>query len=652
MKKLGKRGNILTGEVVGKEIARFKHRWFGVLDVKIGKSILSLYMSGTIAQWFVTGDKVEILTKDEPKIGKKGEIYLSFEDYELWKFYNNEKIKVWPVYEELMELPRLDPVTGKEIYRYKLKGREAVYESDFEAIAELEQFHYASKKVVVAIWRCEKCGELIRSNTKPICPNCKTDQTVHIFEIRGSTPASRFMVIELVEREPFEPKIVAYVRVDPPIPMMHRRLPDGGLEKNIREKIFPEDWFKPVFWPEKIYKEKLKKLREKYRKSIALSKLWEEAKWEALKNSNTASARISRVVVHPDYRSDGLGQAAVKLAINWIKERRIPEMRKEKKIIETIALMAKYNPFFEKVGFKYLWDTGSGRPTLYYPLDSQAKELIEKFLQSDPVAKKHGGKLCVSQFTKLEKISDPITLKNVSKIFESKLTLERLSHKSREVLEAFGVRERIIQRLVLRDANIEINPGEIIVIVGSSGAGKTTLLRLIYGAIRGLKDEPYVPTSGEIKAPQNAKVSILIPGEIEPLFGDEPLIEHLFKKTNNEALAVEILNKVGLSDAVLYRAKFYELSTGQKERAKLASLLADQPNLLLVDEFAANLDRLTAMRVARRISKLARDVGITVIVVTHRVEIISALMPDKIIFVGYGVAREARKEEFERYILQ
>jgi len=61
------------------------------------------------------------------------------------------------------------------------------------------------------------------------------------------------MVLELASREPYEPRIVAYVRVDTPVPLMHRRIvkEDGGveIEQMIRERVFPKDWFHPTFWP-------------------------------------------------------------------------------------------------------------------------------------------------------------------------------------------------------------------------------------------------------------------------------------------------------------------------------------------------------------------------------------------------------------------
>jgi ABC-type ATPase with predicted acetyltransferase domain len=111
-----------------------------------------------------------------------------------------------------------------------------------------------------------------------------------------------------------------------------------------------------------------------------------------------------------------------------------------------------------------------------------------------------------------------------------------------------------------------------------------------------------------------------------------------YKRIGDPAAAVEVLNAVGLSDAIFYRARFDELSTGQKERAKLASLLASKPNLVIIDEFTAHLDRLTAQRVARKLSKIARSAGITLIVSTNRPEVLRALAPDKLILVGYGGA--------------
>jgi len=628
----------MIGKVVDRDIPKFKHRWFGTVDVKVDDKVYTLYTAG-VAKWLFEGDKVELIIKSKPK-EIKGNLVLFFDDYELYRIYEGERIKVWPYWIKEVKYPR-HTLFGNYLYEYQIRAREAVFESDFEAIAELEQYHYASEKEKIALWRCDNCEELIEANTKQTCPNCGSND-VHIVEIKGSTPASRFLILELVKREEFEPRVIAYVRVDPPIPLMHRRLPNGEIVRNIREEVFPKDWFQPVYSPEIIMKRYYRKLRKRFSKKIARHKLWVIASWEAMKRSNTACARIARVVVHPDYRADGIGMLAVKLAIEWIEEYRIPEMKRKKHLVETIAQMARYNPFFEKVGFKYVWDTASGRPVLYYPLTEEAKRYLEKFLETDEYAKQHKGRLCVSRYGKVKKLERPIVFKNVSKIFRNDLDVSKLKKDVRELLEAFGVRHRIIERYVIRNANFEIKPGEVVAIVGASGAGKTTLLRLILGAVVGIEDEKFKPTSGEIDAPQ-AKVGVIIPQEFEPEFGDESILEHIYAKTKDLYCAVEILNKAGLSDAVLYRAKYSELSTGQKERAKLASILAEKPSLILIDEFAAHLDNLTAVRVARKIGQIVREAEITLVAVTHRKEVIDALEPDKIIYVGYGITKVLTK---------
>ncbi len=625
----------MIGKIVGREIPKFKHRWFGTLDVEVNGRTYTLYTAG-VAKWLFEGDKVELVVKSKPK-EIKGSLILFFDDYELYRFYGKDKVKVWPYWSKEVTSPRFSPF-GNVLYEYRIKAREAVFESDFEAIAELEQYHYASEKEKIALWRCDGCEDMFEANVKRECPNCGSED-VHIVEIKGSTPASRFLILELLNREEFEPRIVAYVRVDPPIPLMHRRMPDGRIIRNIREKVFPYSWFHPVYSPELVMKKLFKELRQKFSRKVARQKLWEIASWEAMRRSNTACSRIARVVVHPDYRSDGLGVLAVKLAIEWIEERRVPEMKKRKHLVETIAQMARFNPFFEKVGFKYVWDTASGRPVLYYPLTEQAEKYLKKFFETDEIAREHKGRLCVSKYGKVEPLSKPIVFRNVSKVFVNDLDVSKLDREVQELLSAFGVKHRVIERQVIRNANFEINPGEIVAVVGASGAGKTTLLKLILGAVT---DYEFEPTTGDVEAPK-AKVGVLIPQEFEPEFGEESILEHVYEKTGDLHVAVEILNKSGLSDAVLYRAKFRELSTGQKERAKIASILAEKPSLILIDEFASHLDTLTAMRVARKVGEIARKAGITLVVVTHRKEVIDALEPDKIIYVGYGITKVQSK---------
>lgn len=212
------------------------------------------------------------------------------------------------------------------------------------------------------------------------------------------------------------------------------------------------------------------------------------------------------------------------------------------------------------------------------------------------------------------------------KAYRSLLDLKGLSPEVAEVLAAFGVRARRLERAVLKGVDLEIPPGSLVVLAGASGAGKTTLLRLLLGE---------APDLGEVRLP-GGRVAAHIPGEVEVALGEEPLLERLFREMGEVRAAIEVLNRVGLSDAVLYRARPKELSTGQRERFRLALLLAQRPDLLLLDEFAAHLDVPTARRVALGLGKLCREAGITLVAATHRPEVVAALDPDLLVYVGYG----------------
>ncbi|NPA25997.1 MAG: GNAT family N-acetyltransferase, partial [Chloroflexi bacterium] len=556
------------------------------------------------AQWLLPGQRLHLELQDPDSV--------TFENYRL-----KGEVPIWPLWRAPFLLERQSPVFGRPLYTYRILAREAQFEHDYAAIVELEQYHYASDEEILARWYCEHCRIYHEANVRPECPRCGRPMRFH--DLKSATRASRFLVLELQGRAPYEPRFVGYVRVDPPLPMMHRRLPDGTIVRDIRTKVFPPEWFAHPFHPEALDEED-----------------WWKAQEKALAQARSPVARLARVVIHPDYRADGLGQLALRAMFQWLRERWVPDMREPKAAVETVAMMARYNPFMEKVGFRYLWDTASGRPVLYYPLTDEARKYIEAFLQSDPIARQHQGRLYRPRYHAGEPLPEPIRLRGVNKAYTSRLDLQALSGPVRRMLEAFGVRQRVLQKIVLRGVSMNIPPGSVIAILGASGSGKTTLLRVIYGAARGLEDPLYQPDEGTITVPPGARVHALLPGEIEPEFGDLPLAEVLYRLTQDEVVTVELLNAVGISDAVLYRAPYRELSTGQKARAQLAYLLAQRPNVLLIDEFAAPLDPGTAQRVARRLARLAREQKISLVLVLHRQELLPALDPDAIYVVGYG----------------
>jgi ABC-type ATPase with predicted acetyltransferase domain len=189
-------------------------------------------------------------------------------------------------------------------------------------------------------------------------------------------------------------------------------------------------------------------------------------------------------------------------------------------------------------------------------------------------------------------------------------------------LEARG----IVGPFALKGVDLLLRPGEWLALLGPNGSGKTTLLRLLLGE---------APDAGEVAVPPGRRVAY-IPGEREVDLGEDPILEAVYRRLKDVGAAIEVLNRVGLSDAVLYRARPHELSTGQRERFRLALLLAERPDLLLIDEFAAHLDVPTARRVALGLGKLCREAGVTLVAATHRPEVVAALDPDLLVYVGYG----------------
>lgn len=311
-------------------------------------------------------------------------------------------------------------------------------------------------------------------------------------------------------------------------------------------------------------------------------------------------------------------------------------MRRSKVIVETVAMMARYNPFFERAGFCYLWDTASGRPVLFRGLVPKAEAAIQRFLTTDPAALHHRGHLYCPTLEPADPLAGPIQLLHVRKAYRRSLDVARLHPALQAVLRAFGVERRVVETVVLRHLDLDIQPRELVVLIGASGAGKTTLLRLLWAAASGQRGTRFRPDAGLIRIPQNVSPAALLPGELEPQWGREPLLQRIVEATGDVVAAMELLNAVGLSNTVLWRALPSELSTGQRERARLALLLAERPNLVLIDEFAAHLNPALAARVARKVAALLRRLAITAVIATHRPEVVAALEPDRVLVVGYG----------------
>lgn len=173
-------------------------------------------------------------------------------------------------------------------------------------------------------------------------------------------------------------------------------------------------------------------------------------------------------------------------------------------------------------------------------------------------------------------------------------------------------------------------PG-VVFITGSSGSGKSTLLRLIAQQCEA-RGARVLQMHGHTERDDDGSSCV-----IDLIAPDQPLAE-----------ALEVLSMAGLGDAFALLRRPGELSDGQRFRFRLAGMLAeakpdaakDQPRMIVIDEFAATLDRLTAQTLARNVRRWSDRTGVTFIVATTHDDLADALAPDVLIRKPLGAAME------------
>ena len=203
----------------------------------------------------------------------------------------------------------------------------------------------------------------------------------------------------------------------------------------------------------------------------------------------------------------------------------------------------------------------------------------------------------------------------------------------RHIVKDFGTGDAAVH--ALRDISLTVEDGEIFGIIGLSGAGKSTLVRCINLLERPTSGSVIVDgrdltsmTDRELRTAR--KSSSMIFQSFNLLMQRSVLANVCFpmelagiKKEDARRRAMELLELVELPD----KANAYpvQLSGGQKQRVAIARALASDPKVLLCDEATSALDPKTTRSILALLKKLNRELGVTVVVITHEMRVVEQI---------------------------
>jgi polar amino acid transport system ATP-binding protein len=212
-----------------------------------------------------------------------------------------------------------------------------------------------------------------------------------------------------------------------------------------------------------------------------------------------------------------------------------------------------------------------------------------------------------------------------------------------------GLRKSFGSHEVLKGIDLEVEPGEVIAIIGKSGSGKSTLLRCINGL------ETFqagtLDVQGQALKTGNAKAMRELRQHVGMIFQNFNLFPHLTvgqnimlapglvkarDKTASEATARALLERVGLAEK--FDAWPDQLSGGQQQRVAIARALAMEPGVLLCDEITSALDPELVGEVLRVVEGLAQE-GMTLMMVTHEMNF-ARKVSSRVVFMHAGRIHE------------
>ena len=211
-----------------------------------------------------------------------------------------------------------------------------------------------------------------------------------------------------------------------------------------------------------------------------------------------------------------------------------------------------------------------------------------------------------------------------------------------------------LRKPVLSDINLQIAPGEIIILTGPSGSGKTTLLTLL-GGLRSVQEGSLRVLDQELCGAKKSKL-VEVRSRIGYIFQAHNLLDCLtaqenvrmplrlngrLKRNERTQRSEAMLRAVGLGERIHYYPS--DLSGGQKQRVAIARALVSQPQLVLADEPTAALDSKSGRDVVEIMQRLAKEQHCTILLVTHDNRILD--IADRIIYMEDGQLRPLPEAE-------
>ena len=214
-----------------------------------------------------------------------------------------------------------------------------------------------------------------------------------------------------------------------------------------------------------------------------------------------------------------------------------------------------------------------------------------------------------------------------------------------KIINVQNVTKSYNKQVILKQINMTVKPGEIYGLIGLSGSGKSTLLRCINGIEK--FDSGEIHIENELISYDDSIKSRRIKKRIGMIFQNFALLERktVFEnialpmkcwkeeKNKTESRVKELMEFVGISHIAGKRPS--QISGGQKQRVAIARALSLSPKILLCDEATSALDPNTTKSILELLKEINRKLNITVIIVTHEMEVIRSVC-DKMSIIENG----------------